>query len=206
MRLIIVRHGQTGWNEQGRLQGITDKNISKIGLLQAKSVAKELAKEKIGMIYTSKLKRAVRTAEEIKKFHKNIKIIKAKELNEMSWGIWEGLTWNSIKKNYSGLYEIIKNNRFNFKVPEGESLSVLKARLDKFLKKIAIKNKDRTLLIVGHLNVNRILIGILLKWSNQKIASTKIYNASITIIDARNGTSKLTLFNSHMIPNGSLPR
>ena len=72
MRLIIVRHGETSWNKQKRLQGQNDIPISKIGLKQAKVLAKRLSSKNIDVIYTSRLKRAIKTAEEIKKFHKNL--------------------------------------------------------------------------------------------------------------------------------------
>lgn len=202
MRLIIVRHGETLWNRQRRFQGVTDISLSKIGLLQAKLLAKKLSKEKIDVIYTSMLKRAIRTAEEIQKFHKNAKILKTKILNEMSWGIWEGVRLDEIKRKYIQLYVKREKDRFNFRLPEGDSLKILKARVKKFFG--SIKSKDKTILIVGHLNVNRVLIGILMRWKNEKISSIKLNNASVIVIKAEKESAKI-LHSSSTIENGNLP-
>jgi len=196
MRLVIVRHGETLWNRNNRLQGQTDISISKKGLQQSRMLAKRLRNEKIDVIYTSKLKRTVRTAIEIKKFHKNAKLIKEKDLNEMSWGIWEGFKWNYIKKNCKELYEKREKDKFNFKIPKGESPKLLKNRLKNILNKIINHNKNNTVLIVGHGGINRTILGILLRWSNKKILSVKFHNASITILNIKNNKIKMHLFNS----------
>lgn len=196
MRLIIVRHGETLWNRANRLQGQTDIPMSKKGLQQSKMLSKRLKNEKIDLIYTSRLKRAIKTAEEIKKFHKNAKLVKEKGLNEMSWGIWEGLKWNHIKKNYKELYEKREKDKFNFKIPKGESSKLLKNRLKNILNKIIKHSKNNAVLIVGHGGVNRTILGILLKWSDKKILSVKLHNASITILNFKNNKVKMHLFNS----------
>lgn len=195
MKLIIVRHGETLWNKHMRLQGQKDIPISTAGLKQAKMLAKKLAKTKIDIIYTSKLKRAIKTAEEIKKYHNGIKIIQDKNLNEISWGIWEGLKWGYIKKKYTLLYQEREKDKFKFKIPKGESQIELKARIKKILNKITKHYKDKTVLIVGHGNVNRTILGILLKWSNRKILSVKLRNASVNILNIKNNKIKLQSFN-----------
>ena len=187
MKLIIVRHGETLWNKKNKLQGKTDNSLSKIGLQQARNIAKMLSSEKIDLIYTSKLKRAVSTATEIKRFHKNIKLIKDKALNEMSWGAWEGLRWEDVKKRYKNLYAKREKDKFNFKAPKGEGLKILKARLKKFLSKL-YRNKNKAILIVGHLNVNRVILGTLLKLSDEKLPSIKFANDSVTILSLKNKT------------------
>ena len=203
MKFIIVRHGQTSWNEKKRFQGKTDIKLSKNGLLQAKKLAKMLAKEKIDIIYTSRLKRAIKTAEKIQKFHKKAKIIKTKKLNELSWGVWEGIQLNEVKKKYPELYEKREKDRFNFKIPKGESLKMVKKRIKKFLSAIRGKNKD-AVLIVSHLNINRVIIGTLMGWKNKKISSINLDNASIVAIRADKGKAKILRASSN-IENGNLP-
>ncbi len=205
MNLIIVRHGETSWNREKKLQGQKDIPMSKIGLKQAKVLAKKLSKIKIDVIYTSRLKRAIKTAEEIKRFHKNAKLIREKALNEMSWGIWEGLKMEHIKKKYKELYEKREKDKFNFRIPKGESPNILKNRLKRILNKIINHNKNKTVLIVGHGGVNRTILGILLKWSNKKILSVRLQNASITILNIKNSRARMYLFNSyHHLKNGNM--
>ena len=196
MRLIIVRHGETLWNRENKLQGQTDIPISKKGLQQSKMLAKRLKNESIDVIYTSRLKRAIRTAQEIKKFHKNVRLIKEKGLNEMSWGIWEGLKLDYIKKRYGNLYEKRENNKFNFRIPKGESPKILKSRLKGILNSIIELNENKTVLIVGHGGVNRTILGILLKWSDKKILSVRLHNASINMLKIENNKARMSLFNS----------
>lgn len=154
MKLIIVRHGETKWNRENRLQGQKDIPISRIGLHQAKALAKRLSKIKIDIIYTSILRRAVRTAEEIKKFHSETEMVKEKSLNETSFGIWEGLQMDCIKKKYRGLYKKREKDKFNFKVPKGESQKMLRERVKRVIDKIIKKYRNNTILIVGHGEVN----------------------------------------------------
>lgn len=204
MNFIIVRHSETSWNRQRIFQGITNVPLSKIGLTQANLLAKKLSDENIGVIYTSVLKRAIVTAEKIQKFHKKAKIIKTKKLNELSWGIWEGIKLDEVKKRYPELYEKREKDRFNFKIPKGESLKMLKKRIKKFLSCIGVKSEDGAILIVGHLNVNRVLIGTLMGWKDEKTSSINLDNASVVAIKTNKGRAKI-LRTSSSIENGSMP-
>lgn len=204
MKLIIVRHGETLWNKQGKLQGQKDTPISRNGLKQARILAKRLSKEKIALVYTSKLQRAVKTAQEIRKFYNGLRIIQDKNLNEMSFGIWEGLKMGYIKKKFKELYEKREKDKFNFKIPKGESPLMLKNRLKKILSKIK-QNKNKNVLIVGHNGVNRTILGILLNWSDGKILSVRLNNASISVVNIKNNKAKLHLLNSsYHLKNGNL--
>ena len=205
MKIIIVRHGETNWNKHGKLQGIRDIPVSKIGLHQAKLLANRLDSIKIDAIYTSKLKRSMKTAQEIQRFHKHAKIAKLKELNEMSWGIWEGMRMEDVRRKYHDLYEKRKEDRFSYKIPKGESPLILKRRLHKIVDRLEKQHKNQNILIVGHGGINRVLMGILLKWSNEKVLLVKLHNASITIINVKNEIARMILFNSkHHLENGNL--
>jgi broad specificity phosphatase PhoE len=82
MKIILIRHGESEANAQGIMQGQkVDKSLSKLGREQATKLAKRLKNEKIEAIYSSDLKRAKETAEEINKFH-NVKIKLDKRLRE----------------------------------------------------------------------------------------------------------------------------
>lgn len=200
MKFIIVRHGQTLWNAEKRFQGKTDTKLSKKGIKQAKMLAKKLSGKNIDVIYTSSLKRTVATAKEMLKFHKKAKIIKAKELDELLWGIWEGIKLSEVKKIYPELYKKRENDRFNFKIPKGESLRMLQSRVKKFLHRIMPKSKHKSVLIVSHLNVSRVLIGILMGLKGKKAASLNLDNASVIEITIDN---KKTM--SGNIKNGNSP-
>jgi broad specificity phosphatase PhoE len=89
--LLLVRHGETDWNAEGRLQGHTDRPLSEFGRRQAERLASELAAEELDAIYASDLARARETAE-IVGGHLRLPVVLDPDLREKDWGTWEGLT------------------------------------------------------------------------------------------------------------------
>jgi broad specificity phosphatase PhoE len=90
-RLLLVRHGETDWNADGRLQGQTDRPLSDFGRTQARQLAEELAGEELEAIYSSDLARARETAEILAE-HVGLPVLLDPDLREKDWGTWEGLT------------------------------------------------------------------------------------------------------------------
>jgi 2,3-bisphosphoglycerate-dependent phosphoglycerate mutase len=89
--LLLVRHGETDWNADGRLQGQTDRPLSDFGRRQARKLAEELADEPLEAIYSSDLARARETAEIVGE-RLGLPVVLDPELREKDWGSWEGLT------------------------------------------------------------------------------------------------------------------
>ena len=89
--LLLVRHGETDWNADGRLQGHTDRPLSEFGRRQARQLAQELADENLDAIYASDLSRARETAEIVGK-RLELAVVLDPALREKDWGSWEGLT------------------------------------------------------------------------------------------------------------------
>ena len=89
--LMLVRHGETDWNADGRLQGHTDRPLSDFGRRQARQLAGELADEELDAIYASDLARACETAEIIGE-RLGLPVVLDPDLREKDWGTWEGLT------------------------------------------------------------------------------------------------------------------
>jgi len=90
-RLLLVRHGETDWNAEGRLQGHTDRPLSDYGRRQAQALAEELADEPLDALYASDLARARETAE-IVGARLGLPVVLEPDLREKNWGTWEGLT------------------------------------------------------------------------------------------------------------------
>ena len=88
-RLLIVRHGETPWNVEGRLQGHADIDISEKGRQQAQKVAKRLADTPIDVAYSSDLARAWHTAEIILD-QRNVPLHSTEGLRERYYGVFEG--------------------------------------------------------------------------------------------------------------------
>ncbi len=195
MNLIIIRHGQTAWNERHRIQGLSDQPLSIRGKRQAELLGKRFAGKKIDAIYTSALKRAIDTGIAIAKHHPKIRLISNKVLNEMDWGIWEGLTFEQIEKRYPKQFAARKMDKFGFAPKKGESPKGIKKRILPFLKRLVRKYHGKKVLIVGHGGINRVMMGILLGWSAKKTAGVFTDNGSVNILHVREEKSRLHLFN-----------
>lgn len=89
--LLLVRHGETDWNAEGRLQGHTDTLLNDYGRRQAAALAEDLAGDGIDVVYSSDLARARETAE-IVAGHLGLPVVLEPGLREKNWGSWEGLT------------------------------------------------------------------------------------------------------------------
>jgi broad specificity phosphatase PhoE len=89
--LLLVRHGETDWNAEGKLQGHTDRPLNDFGRRQAKALADRLTGEDIAAIYASDLSRAKETAEIVGE-RLGLPVVIDADLREKNWGSWEGLT------------------------------------------------------------------------------------------------------------------
>ena len=89
--LLLVRHGETDWNAEGRLQGHTDRPLSDYGRRQARELADELDGEEFEAVYASDLARARETAEILGE-RLGLPVVLEPDLREKNWGSWEGLT------------------------------------------------------------------------------------------------------------------
>jgi 2,3-bisphosphoglycerate-dependent phosphoglycerate mutase len=148
-RLCIVRHGETAWNAEHRVQGQLDVPLNSIGQAQALAAAKVLAREKFDAIYSSDLSRALQTAQPTATLF-SMKILPEKDLRERHYGIFERLTYAEVKTRYPQDYA-----RFEARDPEyafrtGESLKDFSARSVSVIAKIVNQNKDRSILVFTH--------------------------------------------------------
>lgn len=130
MNLLFARHGETDWNIQKRIQGSADTELNENGLLQASQLARQLETNHIRpeRIYTSRQRRARQTAETAAKAL-GVECIVQDGLEEISFGLWEGLTWNQVEERYPEEFAAWYKNRRYEKTPEGESYQDLLNRL-----------------------------------------------------------------------------
>jgi len=101
-KILLIRHGDTDWNVEEIFRGRADIELNETGIKQAELLAKHLADEKIVAIYSSPLKRALRTAEIIAGSH-HMNVIPAQELIDFDYGAWQGLSHDTVKEKYQTL-------------------------------------------------------------------------------------------------------
>jgi broad specificity phosphatase PhoE len=133
-KLLLVRHGETDWNAEGRLQGQTDRPLSDFGRRQARQLAEELESEEFRAIYSSDLIRARETAEIVGR-RLEIPVELDADLREKDWGTWEGLT-------------SVERDRVEF---VGESTEAHQERILQALRRIAERHpREGVVLVITH--------------------------------------------------------
>ena len=155
-KIILVRHGQTAWTSENRIQGWLDIKLNEKGLRQAKRIAKELKRKKIDAIYSSELSRAYETAKIIAKPHK-LKVKKDINLNELNQGKWQGLLVKEARRKYKELYRRWEEEPLSVRPPGGESISDLYERALHVLKEITKKYPKGRVIVVGHKVINTVI-------------------------------------------------
>lgn len=156
----LVRHGETEWNILGRFQGCTDIELSEEGIVQA-GYLKNKIKNNYDIIYTSPLKRAVKTAEIIAE-SKGISPIIAPEIREINFGKWEGLNVKDIQSDFPNEFTRWRNDKEEAPICGGD-LSIKKAseRAKDAIIKIVKENIGKNIIVVAHGGIIKAaLIGI----------------------------------------------
>ena len=198
-RLLLVRHGAIATDNTEKFWGHTDIALNETGVLQAERIAERLSKEPVGEIYSSDLSRAFQSAEIIASRH-HLNITTSRKLREIHFGDIEGLTFEEVNRQYPELSKSWSDNDLRFRFPNGESLAELEERISGFLSEVDLHNRDRTILIVSHGGLLRILICHVLGLNLKHWKQLCIDKASLSIIDTYPETSLLYLLNdvSHL--------
>ena len=148
MKIYVVRHGETDWNAEGRIQGKTDVELNKNGIGQAEKLKEIIKDYDIDLIISSTMKRARKTAEIINETLK-CDIIYDASLVERGYGIFEGKIREEITDevlNSHALYNYNVNKNYG----EVETIHDLCSRVWKLLDKIKKDYKDKNILLVTH--------------------------------------------------------
>lgn len=159
-RIILVRHGETDWNRENRIQGGVDIPLNERGKEQARDIAARLSHTVIGYIYSSRLSRALETAVEIAKFHK-LEVLTDSRLDELRQGKWEGMKVSEVRRLCPDLYLRWEKDPTLVTPPGGESVREAFQRARDFWTE-NILPREGTGVIVAHKVINA-LIKLVLK-------------------------------------------
>ena len=150
LEIYLVRHGETPWNNEGRLQGSKDIPLSKRGFKQAERLADRFEGLNFSAIYSSNLKRAEQTAATIARKN-NMEVIQKKGFREISMGDWEGRLWEELNQEYPDTLQAWKEKPTMAAIPNCEGVVNVAKRGFKTLKNTALEHKDNDrILIVAH--------------------------------------------------------
>ncbi|MCR4432026.1 MAG: alpha-ribazole phosphatase [Tepidanaerobacteraceae bacterium] len=181
-RFYLIRHGETLWNKEFKYQGQSDIPLSDTGRLQALKLSERLKAQKIDGVYSSDLQRAMETARIISVPHE-LEVFPAREMRELSFGKWEGCTFDEINEKWPGEMERWRKDPYNERPEGGENLSELCERVSIFLKAAANKHPEKNILIVTHAGPIRALLSVILNLHYDLFWKFKISNASITVVE-----------------------
>ena len=154
--ILIIRHGQTAWNTQKRLQGHSDIPLNENGRLQAVTLAKILRDEPLDAIFSSDLQRAYQTAYEIAKIH-NLPVHQDRSFRERCYGICEGMKDGEIREAYPESYKAWYAADPDHFFPDGErkteSPRQFHHRAVNAIREAATRSPGKKIAIVTHFGV-----------------------------------------------------
>lgn len=201
-RLILIRHGETGWNIENRHQGRNDQPLNAKGKAQAKLVAGYAnATFHIRKVWSSPLRRCAQTAEML-----GLPVSTSDHLLEIDYGEWEGMLSSEIEAKYPGQY---RNGRIVADPPGGEKRSNLPVRGRQFIAESQIATEGGDVVLVGHGAAMKGLLVALLDLPDRAMDNFVIDNCSVSTIQmetGKNSTNRLTTLNhtAHLAsPNGT---
>lgn len=185
MKIYLVRHGETDWNQAGLLQGQTDIALNAQGLEQAREAAERLKEVPFEIAFCSPLIRAKRTAETIIGDRK-INLTTDERLRELNFGPWEGVDIRTIKDAASQPF----TNPGSYIPPEGaESFAQLYKRSGEFVDQVLLplEGTYETVLVVAHGGVNRSILNPVLNIPVDDFWRMHMGNCATAILDCTDG-------------------
>lgn len=153
--IFLIRHGATSFNEEGKYLGITDIPLSPAGIAQSHLLGQRLKGEELDVIYTSPMLRARQTAEIIASYTKT-PVKELPELKEIDFGLFEGKTYDEIKKEFGNFIDLWLENPYEVQLPKGEHPGDIKKRILK-LKDTLLRGTDK-IAAVSHGGIIKFLI------------------------------------------------
>ena len=189
-KIIIIRHGETDYNRERRIQGWIDVPLNAVGHAQAKQVAQLITKHKVDALYSSDLERAHQTARHIAAVV-GVEVKLAPELRERDMGIFAGWAWeiepDEVKEKLWVEFESARDSGVRaWKKHKGESIGDMADRIAKFVKVVHAQHANQNVAIVTHGGaINRILEHYGIK--DVKEGYRTLTNASLTILTKKGG-------------------
>lgn len=198
-KIILVRHGETDYNQQGKIMGWLDIPLNQAGKLQAQLAATSLKTEKIDAIYSSDLKRASQTAQEIADTH-GLTPILTNKLRERQLGVLQGKTWDEVNLNHKIIVEKLDDAAdLDWKAHQGESYRELWNRVDSILQQIIQQHPEGNVIIITHGGTKAAILKILRLVKLDEYI--RFNNSGITVIEKKpDNTYSISSFNdtSHL--------
>lgn len=170
MKIYLTRHGETLWNQEDRVQGMTDVPLNDRGRRQAAELAERMAGVHLDVVYTSQLQRAMVTGRAVADRHEGCRFEVRECLNEMNFGKYEGCVrtdaeYQEEKRKYFKRYE------------GGESYLDVAARVYPFIEQLKARGEDA--LVVAHNGICRVFTSHFVPMDNEEFATYALGNCEV---------------------------
>lgn len=197
--IYIVRHGETMWNAEGRIQGHTDVELTERGKEQARATARRLTGIRFEAAYSSDMSRTRDTAQIILG-ERDTPLQSVPELREYNKGVFEGLTPEEYRQRHPDLYQASLVNDPDFAPPGGETIRQCQARLAGFIEMVRERHTHEDVLVVGHGGSLRSGIVALLELPLEANWKFVMHNCALSVIRIYPNNAVMHLYNdtSHL--------
>lgn len=188
--LVVVRHGETVWNLEGRQQGHLDSPLTALGVRQSEPVASALAGSALDAVYASDLRRAVQSADVIAGALA-LPVVTDPRLRERNLGVLESRTIAEFQREQPEVYRLFRSDDPDYVIPGGESARQRHVRCVACADEIARKHAGRAVLIVAHGGVLSSFMRHALRLSLSGPRRFSLFNGSINVFSVRDGEWRL---------------
>lgn len=182
-RLILIRHGETDWNREGRLQGGQDIPLNDLGRSQAAEAAERLRTLAPGFAALDYIGSPMQRARETMDILRRTLDLAPgayrldDRLKELTFGSWEGYTWRDIRKAEREQAQLRERDKWSFVPPGGESYAMLAERIRPVLQELTGET-----VLVSHGGVARAVLALVGAVSPQKASLVEIWQGKILVV------------------------
>lgn len=180
-KIYALRHGQTEWNLQRRIQGHLDSELTDLGKKQAQALGKAFSVIKIDALYSSDLGRAVKTATPVQEAT-GLPLVTKKCLREGNLGVWSGKTGDEISASINEEFTLFKKRDPDFRIPEGETLRERHQRTVDCFEELAEAHTGQIIAVMTHGGILDSLFRHVVEMPLESNRQFSISNASINIV------------------------
>jgi len=198
VRLYLVRHAESTWNAEGRVQGQADPPLSERGLTQAAQLAYRFRGDTITALYASTLQRARQTAERIAKAA-DLPVRFDDRLKEHNLGLFTGLIWTEIVAQYPEFAKSWMEQALD--MPGGEKHVAFRRRAAGVMQDIVAQHSEGKIVVVSHGGILGEYLAYLLGLDPDRRHPFRFDNASVSIVEVGGVMSRLHRLNdvSHLM-------
>ena len=194
-KLLLIRHGQTAYNQEKRYSGSQDISLNQEGMKQMRKLRQRLCQlpYTIDKVFSSNLQRAIQSAQII---FPDIQPEQLPALREMHFGVFEGLLYEEVQRAYAELHKAWLKDPLTVTIPQSEPLCDFSKRVLDSVSAVLHTYKNKTIAIVCHGGPIRILLCAIAGQPLQNIWKIRLDNSALTVIHYDNGSPPVIVMNN----------